>query len=610
MIETHPHGALKSLHGAIDRLRGREEWKFFAVLPRASRGLAWAWWGLIVVRGVLPALFAVVIAAVITAVEGGGSLTGPIVAAGVVFVAMQTLAPLHGQVGVNLGEKLSRWLHDRLLIATTEPDGVAHLDSRRLTDRLTSARDFDLGVVGPEMHLALNIIGGGLGAILTGLVQALVLGGYTWWAPLLVGGAWAATHWLLRESSIWGERAEGEVLDAQRHAEYAYRQAVDAPAAKELRLFGLSEWTVARFTRNREQLVDRRWHATRLRRRPLRWAIVLLVAANGLLLWQLARDAVAGELGVGQVVLFAQAAAGASALAFGGLSWALPPSAHSVALVLELESQMAEAGRLHRGTHSAEGMPRAALRFRNVEFRYPGAQRPVLSGLELTVEAGTSLAVVGLNGAGKTTLAKLVCGLYEPTQGTVEVDGVDLRDIDTREWQGRLAAVFQDFVRYEMSLRVNVAPLGAPDETISAALAEAGASEIADLDVLLARGYDGGTDLSGGQWQRVAVARALCAVREGAGVVILDEPTAQLDVRGEAEIFKRILQATRGCTTLLISHRFSTVRHADRICVLEAGRIAELGTHTELMGLGGRYRQMFDLQAARFLAENTDVSGT
>lgn len=271
---------------------------------------------------------------------------------------------------------------------------------------------------------------------------------------------------------------------------------------------------------------------------------------------------------------------------------------------------MAEAGRLHRGTRSAEGMPRAALRFRNVEFRYPGAQRPVLSGLDLTVEAGTSLAVVGLNGAGKTTLAKLVCGLYEPTQGAVEVDGVDLRDIDTREWNGRLAAVFQDFVRYEMSLRVNVAPLGAPDETISAALAEAGASEIADLDALLARGYDGGTDLSGGQWQRVAVARALCAVREGAGVVILDEPTAQLDVRGEAEIFQRILQATRGRTTLLISHRFSTVRHADRICVLEAGRIAELGTHTELMELGGRYRQMFDLQAARFLEENIDVSGT
>ena len=134
------------------------------------------------------------------------------------------------------------------------------------------------------------------------------------------------------------------------------------------------------------------------------------------------------------------------------------------------------------------------------------------------------------------------------------------------------------------------------------ALRLAGADQLADLDTILARGYEGGTDLSGGQWQRVALARALCAVQLGAGVVVLDEPTAQLDVRGEAEIFDRILAATRGCTTILISHRFSTVRHADRICVVENGAVVELGTHDELMALGGRYRTMFDLQAQRFNA--------
>ena len=136
---------------------------------------------------------------------------------------------------------------------------------------------------------------------------------------------------------------------------------------------------------------------------------------------------------------------------------------------------------------------------------------------------------------------------------------------------------------------------------------DAGASDLAALDTVLARGYDGGTDLSGGQWQRVALARALCAVRMGAGLVILDEPTAQLDVRGEAEIFDRILAATRSVTTILISHRFSTVRHADRICVLEHGRVVELGTHEELMALGGRYRTMFDLQASRFADGTPDV---
>ena len=153
-----------------------------------------------------------------------------------------------------------------------------------------------------------------------------------------------------------------------------------------------------------------------------------------------------------------------------------------------------------------------------------------------------------------------------------------------------------------MPLRENVAPAGAPDDVVYGSLEAAGANNLAGLDTILARGYDGGTDLSGGQWQRVALARALAAVKMGAGLVLLDEPTAQLDVRGEAEIFDRLLAATRHCTTILISHRFSTVRHADRICVLEHGRVIELGTHDELMALGGRYRTMFDLQAQRFQA--------
>jgi ABC-type multidrug transport system fused ATPase/permease subunit len=164
------------------------------------------------------------------------------------------------------------------------------------------------------------------------------------------------------------------------------------------------------------------------------------------------------------------------------------------------------------------------------------------------------------------------------------------------------SAVFQDFVRYELSLAHNVAPAGAPDQEVLQALEMAGATGLAAVDTVLSRAFEGGTELSGGQWQRVALARALCAVRLGAGVVILDEPTAQLDVRGEAEIFDRILKATGGLTTILISHRFSTVRHADRICVLEGGRVVELGSHAQLMRRKGRYRSMFELQAARFVA--------
>jgi ABC-type multidrug transport system fused ATPase/permease subunit len=224
----------------------------------------------------------------------------------------------------------------------------------------------------------------------------------------------------------------------------------------------------------------------------------------------------------------------------------------------------------------------------------------VLEGFDLRIPAGTSLAIVGQNGAGKTTLAKLLCRLYDPTEGSIEVDGVDIRAFDLEAWRGRVTAVFQDFIRFELSLRDNVAPAGAPDDVIQTALTEAGAANLASLDTILAKAYAGGTDLSGGQWQRIALARALCAVHLGAGLVLLDEPTAQLDVRGEAEIFNRILETTRHTTTILISHRFSTVRKADRICVLEHGRVIELGTHEELMTLNGRYRTMFDLQASHF----------
>jgi ABC-type multidrug transport system fused ATPase/permease subunit len=299
-------------------------------------------------------------------------------------------------------------------------------------------------------------------------------------------------------------------------------------------------------------------------------------------------------------VTFASAAIGTSMIAFGGLSWALDGAAAPAGAVLRLSRTMHEAGALSRGSASAAGMPAREIRFRNVTFAYPSTREPVLDGFDLTIPAGSSLAIVGQNGAGKTTLAKLLCRLYEPQGGRIEVDGVDLCSLDLASWRQRLTAVFQDFIRFDLTLRENVAPVGAPDDVIEAALADAGATGLASLDTILARGYEGGTELSGGQWQRVALARALCAVRQGAGLVLLDEPTAQLDVRGEAEIFDRILGATRNTTTILISHRFSTVRHADRICVLEHGRVIELGSHAELMAARGRYKTMFELQASRF----------
>ncbi len=587
----------------IEGLRARKEWRFFGVLPRADRALAAAWWALLILRGVLPALFAIAIGVFVGAVQRGESLAGPLALVGAVFVTLQVLPPIHQAAGALLGSRTSAWLYDRLTFACVRPPGMGHLEDPTLTGDLTMARDFDLGITGPPMFISMDFIASGLVEMVAGLASAAVLFGYAWWAPLVLAGAWLATHWLLRESGVWRDRNTEEVRKAQRHAEYAYRLAVEPHPAKELRLFGLADWVVDRFRARRQQLFELQWRATRLRERSVVGSLLLVAAANLIVFWWLACDAAAGTLALERAVTFATAAIGTSLIAFGGWSWALDGAAAPVAAVLRLEGAMAPAGALPRGTRPAAGLPAREVRFRGVTFAYPGGGGPVLEGFDLTIPAGSSLAIVGQNGAGKTTLAKLLCRLYDPQAGAIEVDGVDLRELDLDAWRSRVAAVFQDFIRFELPMRDNVAPAGAPDDAIRAALAEAGASGLAELDTILARGYEGGTDLSGGQWQRVALARALCAVRQGTGVVLLDEPTAQLDVRGEAEIFDRILAATRHATTILISHRFSTVRHADRICVLEGGRVVELGTHDELMAAGGRYRTMFDLQALRFGAD-------
>ncbi len=582
-------------------LTARNEWKFFSVLPKADPLLAFAWWSALLLRGLLPAGFALAMGFLIGAVQRGDSLTAPLAVVGAIFVLLQVLSPLHQAIGANLGSRLAAWLYDELTQACVAPPGMGHLEDPRLTTDLTMARDFDLGISGPPLSISMDFIASGLVELVGGIASALVLAAYAWWAPLVLVGGWAATHWLLRESAIWRDRNTEEVRAAERHADYAYRLAVDPPAAKELRLFGLSEWTVERFGSQRRKLLDLQWKATRLRERPVLWSLLVVLSANLAVFWSIANAAADGRLALGMAVTFASAAVGVSMIAFGGLSWALDGAASPATAVLRLREAMAKAGALSEGSHRAERMPAREIRFRNVTFKYPvGEGGPVLDGFDLTIPAGSSLAIVGQNGAGKTTLAKLLCRLYDPQAGVIEVDGVDLRELDIDEWRGRVTAVFQDFIRFELPLRDNVSPAGAPDGMIESALTEAGAAHLAKLDTILARGYEGGTDLSGGQWQRVALARALCAVKMGAGLVLLDEPTAQLDVRGEAEIFERILKATRKATTILISHRFSTVRHADRICVLEQGRVIELGTHEELMALGGRYRTMFELQASRF----------
>ncbi|HZL80981.1 MAG TPA: ATP-binding cassette domain-containing protein, partial [Demequina sp.] len=246
-------------------------------------------------------------------------------------------------------------------------------------------------------------------------------------------------------------------------------------------------------------------------------------------------------------------------------------------------------------------------------FTYPGTDRPVLEGVDLVLPAGSTVAVVGENGAGKTTLVKLLCRFYDATAGTVRVDGVDLRDIDTDEWRTRIAAGFQDFSRFELLARENVGVGNLPDiesqTAVLAGLRRARAEGVLDrlddgLETQLGTSHTDGAQLSGGQWQKLALGRAM--MREAPLLLVLDEPTSALDAQAEHELFEQYAVNARrvggltGAITLLVSHRFSTVRMADLILVVADGRVTESGSHDELVALGGLYAELFDLQAAAY----------
>src|SRR5439155_522126 len=292
-------------------------------LRRADRPLAMGWWSVSLLRGLLPALFAITMGALVGAVQRGDPLTARLVGVGVVFVLLQVLSPLHQAIGANLGSRTAAWLYDELTTTCVRPPGVGHLEDPALTTDLTMARDFDLGISGPPLSISMGFIASGLVEMVGGIASALVLFAYAWWAPVLLAGAWLATHWLLRESAVWRDRNTDEVRAAQRDADYAFRLAADPAPAKELRLFGLAAWMIDRFSARRARLHALQFEATRLREKPLAASLLLVTAANVVVFWSIAHAVGTGGVTLAQAVVFAQCAVGASMIAFGGLNWAL-----------------------------------------------------------------------------------------------------------------------------------------------------------------------------------------------------------------------------------------------------------------------------------------------
>jgi ABC-type multidrug transport system fused ATPase/permease subunit len=573
--------------------------QLFAIFWRADARLAFAWWLLITVGALLPAVMMVALGGVVDCLARAAPYQTAVAAFGAAFVAMNAVAALSDLVSASLGSRAAEWMHRRLLAACLAPDGVGHLERPGLAAKLAAARDFDLGTSGAPLVVCVPRIAARLIGVGAASAQGFLLFAFRWWAPLLLAAGWLSTSVFLRKSSKWDERFSEDSARQQQRAQYDYQLMVDAPAAKEVRVFGLASWLGDEFRRRRLAVFEQSWKARGFRWPAFSKSVLAVGVANAVVFAALLDAALAGSVPLPRLVVFVQAAIGMALLGFGD-DYFLRTAAQTAPLVLGLADSMETAGSVASGTLSAVRKPAVSLSFDNVAFQYPGSDRQVLTDFNLEIPAGTSLAIVGENGAGKTTLTKLLGRLYDPTRGAIRVDGVELDKFDLQGWRAQMAVVFQDFIRYEWTLRDNVAP-GCNDEAlVMSALRSARAEGLAQLDAILAKGYQNGTELSGGQWQRVALARAMAQIRRGATLVVLDEPTAQLDVRGEERMFNQLLAETRGLTTIIISHRFSTVRRADRICVIEQGRATEIGTHAELMAKGGAYKRMFDVQAARF----------
>jgi ATP-binding cassette subfamily B protein len=412
-----------------------------------------------------------------------------------------------------------------------------------------------------------------------------------------------------------------DILDAdvagQREVYYLSELAVTG-APHDVRLFGLAGWLTGRFRATAHRVYAASWREMwQVLRRQ--WLILTLVTGSAALaLATPAAAALAGRLTTGQLITSVLAAWGVLSIsAMGHEAYDIEYGMRGAQAAADLERAYTRDRALAADGGAplplvCAGPPLIVLE--DVGFTYPGAEHATLDGLSLTLHPGETVAVVGGNGAGKTTLVKLLSGLYLPQAGRMTIDGTDVTALDRAAWQACVAAVFQDFVRYPLSLRENVAPVAAGDAAVREALHRAGGGDLLDgsafgLDTLLWREGAGGTDLSGGQWQRVALARALHAVGGGRRLLLLDEPTAHLDVEAEAEFHGRVVRQVSGATTVLVSHRLSTVRPADRIVLMHDGRIAESGTHPELLALNGRYARFYELQTQAFAATGHRTAG-
>ncbi|MEY4762661.1 MAG: hypothetical protein RLZZ200_2517 [Pseudomonadota bacterium] len=561
---------------------------------------------LTVAAGSLPAatawIGARIVDAVVQASAQGGGDAGPVLrlvlleGLVIALLALVTrgLSFANALLRAQLGHRVNVMILEKAL--TLE---LSHFEDSEFYDRLIRARREasmrPLSLVMRSFGLAQNVV--------SLLSFGVLLVGYSPWAVVLLllagmPGFVAETKFSNDAFQLFRWRS-----NEKRRQDYLESVMARDDHAKEVKLFGLGPRLLARY-----RSIYRRLYAEdrRLAFQRDGWGFVLGLLATvtlyGAYAW-VALSAVRGEISVGQMtmylLLFRQGQSAVSA-ALSSVSGLYEDNLYLSTLYEYLDTPVPP-----RSGSATEGPdPSDGIRFEQVGFRYPGAGEDVLHDISLHLKPGSSLALVGANGSGKTTLIKLLTRLYQPSSGRILLDGRDLREWDEVRLRERVGVIFQDFTRYQMKVGENI---GAGDEhhfEDDARWREAAAKGRADAFIeQLPKGYEtqlgkwfaDGRELSGGQWQKVALSRAFMRTR--ADVLVLDEPTAAMDAQAEAEVFEHFRQLATSRITILISHRFSTVRMADQIAVIDQGRLVELGDHPTLMAQGGRYAQLFTLQA-------------
>jgi ATP-binding cassette, subfamily B, bacterial len=581
------------------------------LLWETSRPLSVAVWLYTIAAAVLPNLVLIAAGLLVGTVPAAarGGLSSPagdrmfeaLAITGIAYAAALMLGPLQSALSSVVKWRLVYRTQDRLIAAVSGPVGIAHLEDPTVLDDLALAQGqlVNQWTADAPMTLALVISNRAAGLIACG-----VLASFRWWLGLGMLVMWMA----VRRPQLRLIREQGALYagssELLRRAWYLQRLAAMPAVAKESRVFGLGDWLAERYRSQALLGFSAPWAKLRELDRTVLALSALVLAAYAGACGYLGYAAYHREIALGTLAVMLPMLV--ATMSFGDISWNdvdLAWMLQGLPRADRLERSLAPTAELTGGLPAA-GLPAREVRFEHVAFRYPSAGRPVFEDLNLVIPAGRSTALVGLNGAGKTTLVKLLARLHDPSAGRIIVDGTELTQLDPTAWQRQVAVVFQDFAHYPLRLAENIG-WGAPvhlDDTfgLQASADRAGVPGDVGWDTVLSRGYENGADLSGGQWQRIALARALFAVRHGARILVLDEPTAWLDARGEADFFDRFLEITEGTTSLIISHRFSTVRRADLICVLEGGQVLEYGDHATLLSAGNRYAELFTLQAARY----------